>query len=36
MDSSLIFQRYWKMVREDKRYLTLKENFKKWQRKSHQ
>ena len=36
MDSSLIFQRYWKMVREDRRYLTLKENFKKWQRKSHQ
>ena len=36
MDSSLIFQDYWKMVREDKRYLTLKENFKKWQRKSHQ
>ena len=36
MDSSLIFQRYWKMVREDKRYLTLKEDFKRCQRKSHQ
>ena len=29
MDSSLIFQRYWKMVREDKRYLDMKKNFKK-------
>ena len=36
MDSSLIFQRYWKMVREDRRYLTLKEDFKRCQRKSHQ
>lgn len=29
MDSSLIFQRYWKMVREDRRYLDMKKNFKK-------
>ena len=28
MDSSLIFQKYWKIAREDTRYLKLKEEFK--------
>ena len=28
MDSSLIFQEYWKIAREDTRYLKLKEEFK--------
>ena len=32
--SSLIFQRYWKMVREDRRYLDLKKNFKKSKKSS--
>ena len=29
MDSSLIFQRYWKMARENKDYLKMKKEFKK-------
>ena len=28
MDSSLIFQKYWKIAREDTRYLKLKKEFK--------
>ena len=29
MDSSLIFQKYWKMAREDTEYLDMKKNFKR-------
>ena len=28
MDSSLIFQEYWKKARTNKKYLELKQNFK--------
>ena len=29
MDSSLIFQKYWKMAREETEYLDMKKNFKR-------
>ena len=31
--SSLIFQEYWKMVREDTTYLEMKGDFKIWKEK---
>ena len=34
MDSSLIFQKYWKMAREDTEYLDMKKNFKKNEKKA--
>ena len=33
MDSSLIFQKYWKMAREDTVYLDMKKNFKKMKKR---
>ena len=33
MDSSLIFQKYWKMAREDTEYLDMKKNFKKMKKR---
>jgi hypothetical protein len=34
MDSSLIFQKYWKMAREDIEYLEMKKKFKKNEKKT--
>jgi hypothetical protein len=34
MDSSLIFQKYWKMAREDIEYLEMKKKFQKNEKKA--